>query len=308
MRILIALIAMITAMALAGPAFAEHPDDDDKAAEQLDGAPWWVTDRDNPACSDQNQFGEYTGMDWEIWVCWPEPGIPEVPGSAGWYWEPVDPGYADPDEPDPDSPDDLGGDVQWAVKWVPVALPGYPGLGMRVLTRSEWVNPTGAGRCPNVTGGCHMKGGTDIKFYRNGQPFQLNKTWFNRDMQLYVYNFTTHAWDLKQDTGWAYAGAAAATYLSSWTKTLDYGVAPYGDTWYWIRSWTRTWDGAKWTNTMLDPNPGKLSGHLGIVDPKPGESTDIPAPDDKVKPPKIREPKKLKDDSAELALSPALAP
>jgi hypothetical protein len=289
------LTLALAAGVLAAPAaYAEHPDDDDAWRTVLEGQPWSGdpddAERDNPICDAANDDGEYLSIDFEFWICKPDPGLPEVPGSGGWYWEPVSTGYDDPAEVDPDSPDDVGGDVEWAKKWVPVTIPGYPGVVMRMLTRTEWVNPTGVGRCPNVTGGCQLKGGADINFRRNGVPFQLSKTWFNRALQLYTYNFTTHAWVLRQDTGWTYAGAAAAAYLSSWTKTLNYGVAPYGDTWYWVRDQTRVWNGSAWQNFVLDPNPGP-DGHLGIVDPKPGASMDIPPVSEKTKPPKVKPPK-----------------
>lgn len=278
-KFLVLLFSSLALMAVGAPvALATHPLDD-----QEDRG---ITNQPNPdpsqraQCDDSNYGGFWESLDEEFWVCDYDFGLPEVPGSEGNYWH--------PEEPPPG-----WGDVAWSKRWDPVSIPGYTGVYMRLLERTEWLNPTHAGSCPNVTGGCKLHGGADINLIRMvsgaDQPFMLNKTWFNHAMQLYVYNATTKAWELKQDTGWTMNGTSAPTYINRLTSTVHYGTAPYGAAWYYVRAWGRVWDGASWA-TKVYQDPRKADGTLDMVyDAKPGDvSPPPPKPD---KPPKVKKPK-----------------
>lgn len=281
------LATLVMALLIAPAAFAEHPDTDDanrtlgsgntyKPGDEVNPDPWQR--RDNPNCDMWNENGEYEALDGEFWDCIFDPGIPGVPGSGGHYWE-----------PDPADYGPTGGDVEWAKKWSPASIPGYTGVAMRLLTRSEWANPDLAltKLCPQA--GCHYKGGADINLRRNGVPFNLNTTWFNNARQLYVWNATTKVWDLKEDTGWrTLACAVAPCYSSKMIGTIDYGTAKYGAAWYYIRGWGRVWDGSAWSlKVSLDPVAG--GGSLGVWDPKPGDAT--PKPPAPTRRPPLKAPK-----------------
>jgi hypothetical protein len=273
----ILVLALLSLLAFTAPAMAWHPHEDD-AIRARDGIP---RDPDNqlPVCDEMDEGGVYGSLDDEIWVCVNDkPGSwsPEIPPQP--YWEPLPPGT---------SPDDWdGGDVAWAKRWNPVSIPGYPGVYSRTLSRSEWVNPTKTGTCPNVTGGCKFKAGGDIQFVRNGQKFDLNRTWFKRAIQLYVWNKTTAVWEKKADTGWMQQLQGSATYPGEMVGTYDYGTAPYGSTWYFARTQLSVWNGSAWvTQPVLDPV--NASGGLDYVyDDKPGEKE----PKDK-RPPRDKKPK-----------------
>lgn len=270
-KALVVLFALVAFMCVTPGAYADHPHEDD-AKRSANGEP---RDPNNPepVCETVEEGEMYVSGNKQHWVCvWDTPqNIPEpVPGVfPGSFWEPL-----------PDDPNRMaGGDNAYTRRWDPMPVPGYtnPSPVIRTGARTEWVNPNPAsGNCPNVTGGCKLYGGADLELRRNGQPFALHRTWFNKALQLYVYNATTKAWEKKQDTGWMMGSATGPTYLSELVNTYAYGTAPNGAAWYFVRAQSRTWDGAQWSPARVQ-DPKTSTGTLDMVwDDPPGSKVKKP--------------------------------
>lgn len=265
------LLALLAAMLFAVPAaMATHPDEDvvTRPEPNDDGG------QEAKCANADDAFGGWDSYDGELWECLPEdPGAP----APGPFWQPRN---------WDDWPPEWKAGINWSKRWNPVSIPGYPGVYTRSLSRSEWLNPAPeTGGCPNVTGGCKYKAGGDVNFVRNGQPFQINRTWFNRALQTYVYNATTKVWEKKHDTGWMQPAATGPTYVNQMVGTYNYGTAPYGAAWYFTRMQLRVWNGSAWV-TQAPVDPVKTDGTLNpIWDDPPGSKVE------KVKEPKTKPPK-----------------
>jgi hypothetical protein len=291
----VAVVVLLAAVLFAAPAvYANHPQDDikdrvinDEPQPALDGWEDAICDQDT-VTNPYDGIPHWGSLDGQMWDCVDDPYAP--PGVPDRFWQPSPygnvPGKAE---------------TAWSVRWDPVTIPGYPGVMARLSPRTEWVNPYNRaetwpndppeGVCPTVPGGCKFKGGGDINLFRNGQPFLLHKTWFNRALQVYVYNATTKVWEKKHDTGWQMNGAAAPTYTDTMTATWDYGTAPYGNAYYFVRAQSRFWNGSAWS-TPIVADPNDANGALDYVwDDKPGDATPKPAKP-KTKAPKAEKPSK----------------
>lgn len=260
-KILIAGVALLLMLFACSVSFAEHPDNDVQEPDpEL---------QQDPVCDLINEGNGYISIDEEFWICFHDYGVPEVPGSDGSYWE-----------PQPDDYGPLGGDVEWSKAW---SKP-MSGVAMRLESRTEWVNPTGAGQCPNVAGGCKLKTGADINLVNaNHTPHVVDRTWLNHATQVYVWDTTLNpaAWRLMADTGWMAATSTAPR--SKMTFTYDWGTAPAGAAWYFSRGWARTWTGTAWT-------PQQYTTTNMVWDDKPGDNTAKPSKPNKL--PKVKAPKK----------------
>ena len=187
-RAFLLILALMSLMVAAPAAYADHPHEDDaKRAEG--GIPrdpdnrssrtatrWTKAGSTNPStarsgCASSTTLASPASLPCRRWE-----NVPEHPG---------------------------GGDVAQSRRWDPWTIPGYTNVYQRTHTRTEWINPNpAAGNCPNVPGGCKLYGGADMEIYRNGQPFTVHRTWFNKAVQVYVWNATTSVWEKKHDTGW----------------------------------------------------------------------------------------------------------
>jgi hypothetical protein len=263
-------MAMLFAAAYfaAAPATAYHPEED-QAIYDDHGIP---QSNPNPTvdCAPEWDDEGYASLDYEIWRCKFDPGIPEAPGTGGWYWEPEPPLPADGTEGPTDD-----GDTKFMLDWE--AVPNHtPQLYHRRLSRTEWLDINQGNDCTQVA--CVLKVGADVHVVTaNGQPYTVPANSLRNAHQLYKWDGA--AWVKVGDTGWYTSTVATDRMLQQW----NWGTAPFGAAYYKSLGWS-----AQVINGTHVTVGGAVQAPM-IWDPPPGyDSKKPPKPDKPLKPQKVK--------------------